>query len=324
MGQVTHVLIVSLSRSGGKLLRMLLDGHSQLNVFPFEHWNRTSKKSIPARNMEVFGRLTVDQKIATAGGEHAQRKLLRLHPKALVDDVMQSWRTRSADAATLPAMYEALAVSYFGVLGRPAGATVVNHCGSLCRFTPDEVDRVFGSGQHLLTIRDPRAVFSSMDGLLELKVQKGELSGSALERHHQKRDTVDGATGYLREFCEDYRSMFTRYATAGEVIRMRFEDLVTDPQASMKHLAERLAIRWEPGLLTPSQLGVPHTANSSFGRHGATVHQQAASDWVGRIAPRTREYIERELADEMAALGYQRLGSSGVPPVAPAPVLRGQ
>lgn len=219
MGQVTHVLSVSLSRSGGKLLRMLLDGHSQLNEFPFEHWNRTSKKSIPARNLEVFDRLTVEQRIATAGGEHAQRKLLRLHPQPLVDDVMQSWRTRSAHAATLPAMYEALAAAYFGVLARPAGATVVNHCGSLCRFTPDEVDRVFGSGQHVLTIRDPRAVFSSMDRLLELKVQKGELSGSALERHHEKRETVDvdGASGYLRDFCEDYRSMFTRYATAGQV-----------------------------------------------------------------------------------------------------------
>lgn len=321
---VTHVLIVSLSRSGGKLLRMLLDGHSQLNVFPFEHWNRTSKKSIPTRNMDAFERLSVDQKLATAGGEHAERKLLRLHPQTLVDDVMRSWRARSVDATTLSAMYEGLAAAYFGVLGRSPGATVVNHCGSLCRFTRAELDAVFGRGQHVLTIRDPRAVFSSMDGLLERKVQKGELSGSMLERHREKLEPVDGATGYLREFCEDYRSMFSRYAAAADVIRVRFEDLVTDATGTMERLAGRLAIRWEPGLITPSQFGVPHAANSSFSRQGATVHQQAAYDWVGRIEPRTREYIERELVDEMTALGYQPLASSGAPTLASAPILRDQ
>jgi hypothetical protein len=115
--------------------------------------------------------------------------------------------------------------------------------------------------------------------------------------------------------------MFRRYAAVNDVVRVRFEDLVTDPESTMQRLAARLAIRWEPGLLTPSQFGVPHAANSSFGRHGTTVHQQAASDWVNRIEPGTREYIERELVEEMAALGYRPLASSGVPTLASAPIL---
>lgn len=78
--RMNHVLIVSLSRSGGKLMRMLLDGHPELNAFPFEHWNRTSKNTIPTRRMEIFDRLSIDAKLKTAGAAHVERKLKRLHP----------------------------------------------------------------------------------------------------------------------------------------------------------------------------------------------------------------------------------------------------
>jgi len=105
----------------------------------------------------------------------------------------------------------------------------VNHCGSLCRFGRDQLDAVFGKGKHLLTIRDPRAVFSSMQGLLYRKftierVQQGRISASVLERHLEKLETINSVSGYLREFCKDYRHMVAEYAACPDVIRIRFED----------------------------------------------------------------------------------------------------
>ena len=94
--EMNHILIVSLSRSGGKLLRTLLDGHPQLNVFPFEHWNRKSKNEIPTRRIEAFDGLSVEEKLATAGAAHVERKLMRLHPPELLADVMQTWRVETA------------------------------------------------------------------------------------------------------------------------------------------------------------------------------------------------------------------------------------
>jgi hypothetical protein len=142
---------------------------------------------------------------------------------------------------------------------------------------------------------------------------KGKVQPAALERHTEKLETVDAASGYLREFCEDYRAMVARYAACPDVIRIRFEDLVRSPEAVMRRLATQLEIDWNISLLSPTELGVDHSANSSFARQGSGIHVQAANDWTGRIAPSVRRYIEDELAEEMSALGYQRMGESGEP-----------
>jgi Sulfotransferase family len=323
---MNHVRIVSLSRSGGKLLRTLLDGHPELSVFPFEHWNRMSKNKLPARRMEAFDRLSVEDKLTTAGAAHVERKLQRLHSPALLAEVMESWRAGAAPAATLAAVYETLACAYFTALGRPRDNIVVNHCGSLCRFTREQLGAVFGVGRHLLTIRDPRAVFSSMQGLLDRKftikrIEKGKVPPAALERHVEKLEMVGSATGYLREFCHDYRNMVERYATCSDVIRIRFEDLVRSPEATMRRLASQLTIGWDDSLLSPTELGAAHSPNSSFARHGSGIHVQAADDWVERIDSSVRSYIEDDLAEEMAALGYRRLDKSGRPVLDAAPLL---
>jgi hypothetical protein len=79
---VRHLLIVSLSRSGGKLLRMLLDGHPKINAFPYEHWNRKSKNEIPTHRMEAFARMPAEEQFETAGAAQAEKKLLRVHQLA--------------------------------------------------------------------------------------------------------------------------------------------------------------------------------------------------------------------------------------------------
>ena len=129
---MTHVLIVSLRRSGGKLMRMLLDGHSQVNAFPFEHWNRASKLTFPERRIAAFDRLSVEDKLRTAGDRVVEKKLRRLHSPALAATVIDGWRRDAADAATLPELYESLARRYFAALHLDPNRRVVNHCGSAC------------------------------------------------------------------------------------------------------------------------------------------------------------------------------------------------
>ena len=323
---MNHVLIVSLSRSGGKLMRMLLDGHPEINAFPFEHWNRTSKNSIPTGRMEVFDHLSVDAKLATAGAAHAERKLKRLHPSAFVADVMGAWRVETARAGTLAAMYESLTLTYFTALGKAPDALVVNHCGSVSRFGRDQLDAVYGTGRHVLTIRDPRAVFISMQGLLFRKFTlkralNGRIPVAPLERHIEKLEAINAVSGYLREFCEDYRNMVARYGASSEVLRVRFEDLVRSPEATMRRLAAQLGIRWDETLLAPTQLGETHSPNSSFARTGSSIHARAADDWVGRIAPAVCRAIEEALPDEMAALGYRPIDENGGPLLDTAPLL---
>jgi hypothetical protein len=207
-------------------------------------------------------------------------------------------------------MYESLARRYFEALGREPSHPVVNHCGSLCRLTRAQVDAVFGPGLHILTVRDPRAVFTSMESLRHQKytvkrIRKHGIPRREVARHVERMEMANGASGYLRQFCDDYRLMVAEYATHPEVVCVRFEDLVTAPEPTMRRVAERLGLPWSPTLVTPTAFGEARPPNSSYGRQGGVVHPAASSDWIARIADSTRAYIERTLAAEMTLLGYQ-------------------
>ena len=308
--RLTHFLVVSLSRSGGKLLRMLLDGHSQIDAIPFEHWNRASKADFPARRIAAFARLTLDEKLATAGAAHVERKLHRLHSVSEIGDIIARWRTASESAQTLPAMYETFARAYFPAVARDETRIVANHCGSMCRWPREQIDALYGPGRHLLTIRDPRAVFASMETMRCRKftirhVQKAKVSAEMLERHLEKLEPTDGVSAYLREFCRDYRHMVSCHAARPDIVRVRFEDLVASPQETTRQLAAALDIPWEPSLLEPTECGRPRPANSSFGRQGVGIQADAANRWVNHLAAAPRRYIEETLAGEMTALGYR-------------------
>lgn len=318
---MNHVLIISLSRSGGKLLRMLFDGHTELNAFPFEHWHRGAKGKFPARRIAEFASLSSGDKLATAGAGLAEKKIRSRHGEALAAEVMGGWREDMARAATLPDLYASFARRYFAALGAVPWLSVVNHCGGLCRLTGGELDAVYGKGTHVITIRDPRAVFVSMEALRHRKftirrVRMGKVSASRVNRHIEKSEPCAGVSGYLREFCEDYRHMMQAHVARPEVVRVRFEDLVTAPEATTREICARLGLRWEPILLTPTQFGTPRAANSSYRRQSeGIVHQQAAGDWVARIPPAACQFIEENLAAQMNALGYRPLGS--MPSAAP-------
>jgi len=308
--RLTHFLVVSLSRSGGKLLRMLLDGHSQIDAIPFEHWNRVSKADFPARRIAAFARLSLDQKLETAGAAHVERKLRRLHSAPEIAGIMARWRAASEGAQTLAAMYETFARTYFPAIDKDQTRIVANHCGSMCRWSREQIDALYGPGRHLLTIRDPRAVFASMETMRCRKftvshVQKAKVSAEMLERHLDKLEATHGVSAYVREFCRDYQHMVSCHAARPDIVRVRFEDLVASPEATTRQLAATLGIPWEPSLLEPTECGQPRPANSSFGRDGVGIQPGAADRWVAHLAPAPRRYIEDTLAGEMTALGYK-------------------
>jgi hypothetical protein len=65
--QFDSILIVSLRRSGGKLLRRSLDGHPRLSALPFEHWHTAKKARFPGPVLERFGELRAEEKLAVTG-----------------------------------------------------------------------------------------------------------------------------------------------------------------------------------------------------------------------------------------------------------------
>lgn len=67
LSQNDNILIVSLRRSGGKLLRRSLDGHPRIRALPFEHWHTAKKGRFPGPILERFGELSAEEKLAITG-----------------------------------------------------------------------------------------------------------------------------------------------------------------------------------------------------------------------------------------------------------------
>ena len=297
------ILIISLSRSGGKLVRSLLDGHPQVRALPFEHWQSNLKFKLRASAFKRFSTLDARGKVDACGGAHAHRKIRAVNGADVAAATMSSW-LRAAETAVSPAdIFAALADSYFSQIGNTGpGKATVNHSGSLCLLTRDQIDMLFGPARHILTVRDPRAVWTSeharrAERYTADRAQRGIVTQTEFGTHLERsaRD-ADGGSAYLREFCDEYRYMLNVHATRDDIVALRFEDLVQSPETHMRRIAARLNLTWDPRLLEPTQLGKPRRANSSFERTRG-VDASAADDWVSRIASADRDFIERTLGD---------------------------
>jgi hypothetical protein len=297
------ILIISLSRSGGKLVRLLLDGHPQIRALPFEHWQSRVKLKLRTEIFTRFSTLDAHEKVEACGGAHALRKIQRVSGADVATATMSSWLRAAETATSPPDIFAALADSYFAQIGNTGpGKATVNHSGSLCLHTRDQIDMLFGPARHVLTIRDPRAVWTSeharrVQRYTADRAQRGFVTQAELATHLERsaRD-ADGGSPYLRALCDEYRSMLDVHATRADVIVIRFEHLVQSPERHMRRLAARLGIAWDPRLIEPTQLGQPRRANSSFERTTG-IDASAAEGWISRIMSADRDFIERTLGD---------------------------
>jgi hypothetical protein len=85
---------------------------------------------------------------------------------------------------------------------------------------------------------------------------------------------------------------------------VRFEDLATAPEPTMRAIAAFLGIDFDPCMLKPSVLGVAAGGNAFDGVASFDVSARNVGRWRDRITPQDAQVIEFHLADEMKAFGY--------------------
>lgn len=309
-GATPGILIISLSRSGGKLLRTLLDGHSQLSVLPFEHWQASSKnRYVEARHAE-FASFDPERKLAVCGFGHAREKLRRGHSPGVVDELLRQLSSAAEDVNSFAELYDRFTTLYFALCEPTADRRIpVNHCGSLCLLSRDQIERMFGASRLVLTIRDPRATFSSMEALrmrkfTEKRIRLGKVTAKQIAKHREQSAGGNGARGYLKEFCAQYEAMLRNHHGKAGVVSVSFESLVENTPVEMRRVAEQLAIPFEDSLCTPTERGRVRSANTSFARAPHTVDAAAARDWQRRLPDADARFIAETLDARMRELHY--------------------
>jgi len=279
-----NVLIASMRRSGGTLLVRLFDGHPECSVFPFEHCYTAKKAVFHWQDNLLFPLISPERKTRACDFKKGfYRKLVKSHgdadPAAFHRELLElAARTRSVRA-----FYQPSAALYFRHFQADSlRPKLVNHCARLCTLAPWQLRRIFGDYRMLLTVRDPRAVYCSLEH----------------KRNQQYSEKI------IPAFCREWGRSVERYHLGNpSVTSFLFEDLAREPEEVMRSVAADLGVAFDGVLLQPTKLGEPARANTSFSR-SAGIDPSAIDSWKSTLKERPRREIEERLGPLMRRLGY--------------------
>jgi hypothetical protein len=302
------VLVSQIQRSGGTLLSQLFDGHPECHAHPGEIYiGKPRKWDWPPLDLgdreswfeTLYEPLVTDYvregyvKERPAKGSAVEPDVFpfafspRLQKE--IFDACVAERSIESERDVLDCYF----TSYFN-------AWLDNHnlysgpkrvvTGFTPRFTmePSNVDRFFSAypdGTLVSLVRDPRAWYAS-----------------AYKHRRYYRGDLDSTLDLWRRSTSAAIDATERYAE--RVLVLTYEELVTQTEATMAKVAERVGIAMAPQLLAPTFNGMPIQANSTdpAPRHGILAERVDAyrdvldATTVERIVEQTRDLYEHAAA----------------------------
>jgi hypothetical protein len=156
----------------------------------------------------------------------------------------------------------------------------------------------------IVLVRDPRDMFVSFDSFDAKRRAEGgpRFEGAVPAPWESEGDRIT-------HFIERERERMRWIATLdpdGEIPVFRYEDLVTDLPEQARRLEAWLSVELDPQAVTAdAELRDRHVS--------APTPEESVGRWRRELDPRLAERFDREVGDELAALGYE-LEAKGRPP----------
>lgn len=290
----TPLLICGCERSGTTLLATLLDGHSQLLVYPGEtFFFQLLRAPSPRTNdewIEAFLNAPECRKIAATYFEKVPHPpVVPFVPPSFDEALFDStFRALGAKRGRPEALLAALVEAYGVATGQIGRRYWVEKTPYTERYL-DDAEAWLGRPVVIYTLRDPRAVYSSMS-------RKGAQQGDA-----SALDVASFAEVW-RESLEAWERWSSRRGRRGHVVR--YEALAQDPRGTMEEVSAFLGLPFEEALTIPWKGAQPYTGNSAFEPALHRVSRSPVERWRTVLAPEVVAELEGRLADEMERYGY--------------------
>jgi len=157
--------------------------------------------------------------------------------------------------------------------------------------------RLFPDARFIHIVRDGRAVAASIKPL----------------------DWGPNTTYYAAAFWEK----FTRAALEkegelprGRVVRIRFEELLSDPRSTLESMCQGLSIPFSEQMLEGGGVVVPSTSKRQHAEVGGGVNKSRSQSWKRELSKRQVNVFEGVAGQLLKELGY-RIESDGLPGKAP-------
>lgn len=299
------IFILGAHKSGTSLLRNLLDGHSALFAAPIEmHFPHCMglPAMYPRRRQLVPGEIgkqaciqrmeTVVREYDTSGDERADSFLPGRFDLAALVDHLQRNLGEAVNGDALFSYTRAL-VSSLG-MAKPLGER------HLVEKSVDNIEHaywlkgLFPKARFLFIVRDPHANLVSFRKFIE--------RGGRFPSLVQPVRTL--------ELAFHHAALYEQ--TLPDLHVLRYEDLLTDPQATMERVCLFLDIPWEDGLLQPTSMGEAWAGNSTTGQAMKGVSAARLSAWRKELLPVEAGLIARSsLGALMPRFGYAPLSMKG-------------
>ena len=284
--------IAGQAKSGTTLVAALLDGHPKLLVLPQEtayfptvltkYRQRGRRAQFDYLTQESFSRVLFGGEPKWRGHEYAdfpQQKFLEAYERLAFDPANAQ---RDLLALLAEAYAETLGVSIDGIK-RWIEKTPANR---------DHVDAIFSrfpKARLLVTLRDPRAILATQ---------------IALER---TRRTKRFSVYYVIAHWRVAAGLATR-VQAGDVsgLVIQYEQLVTEPSASMKKVCDYLEIEFQPEInLKPTKIGQTWSGNSAARKEFSQISAEPAGRWENELSEDEIGWVEWHCRDLMPQFGYE-------------------
>ena len=170
---------------------------------------------------------------------------------------------------------------------------------------PESVEGFFATypdGRLVSIVRDPRAWYLSARGYRDIDPS---------ERRERDYGTVEAATALWIRSAEAMLAAHERYGERFHAVV--FEDLLSEPEATMRALCALLEIDYDPILVTPTFNGLPIKADSSFAVTGHGVSSEPLERWREHLSAEEIKYVEREalpLYERVVELAHRGAGGA--------------
>ena len=150
--------------------------------------------------------------------------------------------------------------------------------------------RMFPGASFLHIVRDPRDVASS---LVDAPFA-------------QATDPVGFAIDWLRTLDTEEQQVAEEEQLAGRVLRLRYEDLVYEPEATLRRCSQVAGVDYQPQMLRFNEAAADYAPDQPWMEN---VHRPLSDRSIGRwrddLAPGDVEAIEGLCHDRMLELGYE-------------------
>lgn len=286
--------ITGASRSGTTLLSFVLRNHSRIAGFNElqyfgEYWDpRQSGEQLTDQQLAAAAAMVLarqEQGILSSCPTQQQKDRARALVEGLPEGVERP-ADLFAELARLLADEQGKAI--------PCEQTPRNI------FYADALLRLYPEAHVIHMMRDPRAVMASQKKRWRRRTLATDKSRFPLRQ--SLRVWVNYHPYTVAKLWNRASAEALRLKNHPRFTVIRFEDLLQEPERTVRYLCERIGVQYEPAMLDVGQINSSHQSSVGGARKG--LHKDAMDTWRNTLTPTETAIVQQMCGELMAHNGY--------------------